>query len=144
MERRELLQITLAAAIPPPRFFTPEEWKAVDELTEMIVPADGHSGGARAAGAAAYIDRRLAEDTEDEARRLWREGLRPYLGASTEQRQALLTAASKGEADPKTPAERFFQELKERTVIAYYTSRVGIHDEMEYQGNVPLADFVGE
>ena len=37
-------------------FFTPEELALVDELSEMIIPADAHSPGARAARVAAYID----------------------------------------------------------------------------------------
>jgi hypothetical protein len=33
----------------------------LDELVELIIPADAHSGGARAAGVAGYIDGRLAQ-----------------------------------------------------------------------------------
>ena len=32
-----------------PKFFTRDQWALVDELTEIIIPADDHSGGARAA-----------------------------------------------------------------------------------------------
>ena len=34
-------------------------------------------------------------------------------------------------------------ELKSWTVRGYYTSKVGIHDEMEYKGNTMLAEFAG-
>ncbi|MBI1792398.1 MAG: gluconate 2-dehydrogenase subunit 3 family protein [Acidobacteria bacterium] len=137
MERRELLQIALGAAAPAPaRFFTAEELRLVEDLTEMIIPADGHSGGARAAGVARYIDRRLAEEAEPEPKRLWREGLKPYLRVTAEERLALLTRAENNQ-------EAFFKELKARTVFAYYTSKIGIHDDMEYKGNVYLKDFVG-
>ena len=52
----------LAGAIAAPAtFFTRQELALVDELTEMIIPADEHSPGARAAKVAAYIDARLAE-----------------------------------------------------------------------------------
>jgi hypothetical protein len=37
----------------------------------------------------------------------------------------------------------FFKELKTRTARAYYTSKIGIHSEMEYKGNVSLKEFVG-
>jgi len=53
----------------------------------------------------------------------------------------LLTFAR--EADPKTDGERFFVELKGWTTFGYYTSRIGIHDEMEYKGNTLLAEFSG-
>jgi flavin-dependent dehydrogenase len=59
------------------------------------------------------------------------------------QRVAVLTRMSAHESDPKTPGELFFRELKERTIYAYYTSKIGIHDEMEYKGNTLLTEFVG-
>ena len=43
----------------------------------------------------------------------------------------------------ETPEEHFFQELKGRTARAYYTSKVGIHQDMGYKGNVLLPEFVG-
>ena len=33
---------------------------------------------------------------------------------------------------------------KRRTARAYYTSKIGIHQEMEYKGNTLLMEFVGE
>lgn len=44
-----------------PLFFTKQEFALVDELTELIIPADDHSPGARAAQVAGYIDFRLSE-----------------------------------------------------------------------------------
>jgi len=48
----------------------------------------------------------------------------------------VLTKMAAGEKDPKTPAEHFFQQLKGWTVRAYYTSKVGIHADQQYKGNV--------
>jgi hypothetical protein len=45
--------------------------------------------------------------------------------------------------NPRLPEEVFFRELKRATVHAYYTSNIGIHQEMEYKGNVMLEQFVG-
>jgi glucoside 3-dehydrogenase (cytochrome c) hitch-hiker subunit len=170
--RREALKITAAAAaaVPllkgaalaasaAPRFLTPHELALVDELSEMIIPADAHSGGARAAKVAAYIDARLAEavlPADLEARERWRAGLARVealskqmhggglLDGSPEQRAAVLTRMGAHEADPKAPEEQFFGELKGRTVHAYYTSKIGIHDEMEYKGNTLQGEFAGE
>ena len=63
-----------AAAPRRRRFFTRQELALVDELSEMIIPTDDHSPGARAAKVAAYIDARLAEafdaqGSDDVARR---------------------------------------------------------------------------
>jgi hypothetical protein len=44
---------------------------------------------------------------------------------------------------PTTHGERFFVELKQWTTFGYYTSRIGIHDEMEYKGNTLLREFSG-
>jgi hypothetical protein len=136
-------------------FFTPAELKLVDELSEMIIPADDHSPGARAAKVAAYIDARLAEAFDEADRTRWREGLKriddlsrtasgkTFLEATPDQRVALLTQVSKNEATPKLPEEVFFKDLKSRVVFAYYTSDIGIHRDIDYKGNTFLPEFVG-
>jgi hypothetical protein len=164
LTRRELIQITavsMVGALPgqasgeTAKFFTKDEFVLVDELTELIIPADEHSPGARAAEVAAYIDARLAEAFEDRPRQIWREGLKridavsqemhgsPFMQATSGQRAGLLERISKHEENPKTPEENFFRELKARTAHAYYTSKIGIHQEMEYKGNVLLQEFAG-
>lgn len=138
-----------------PLYFTKEEFALVDELTELIIPADDHSPGARAALAASYIDFRLSESVEENPRTLGREGLKrieqlsremhgkSFLESTAQQRVALLTRISANEAQAVKPEELFFKELKSHTARAYYTSRIGIHNEMEYKGNVSLKEFVG-
>jgi hypothetical protein len=52
---------------------------------------------------------------------------------------------SANEANPKTPEEHFFRELKSRTIHAYYTSKIGIHDDIGYLGNTyQQGDYAGE
>jgi hypothetical protein len=143
------------AGEPKPRFFSKDEFAMVDELTELIIPADDHSPGARAAGVAAYLDGRLTEAFQEAQARRWREGLqridvlsrqmhdRPFQQSTAQQRTALLTRISRNEENPQTPEEEFFCLLKSATVHAYYTSQIGIHREMEYKGNVLLPEFVG-
>ena len=150
MDRREAIKLGAAAVVAfqplqaaPPLFFTSEEFQVVDDLTEMIIPADDHSGGARAAKVAAYIDRRLAESFEPEPRQVWRGGLKRFLAVPQDQWTALLNASAENEFEAKTPDELFFKELKGRTIQAYYSSDIGIHKEMEYKGNTYLDAFVG-
>jgi hypothetical protein len=138
-----------------PLFFTSDEFAVVDELTEMIIPTDDHSPGAREAQVAAYIDFRLSDSFEEEPRTVWRNGLklieqlsqemhgRTFMTCTPEQRVALLTRISQNEPAPSKPEELFFRELKSQTARAYYTSKIGIHNEMEYKGNVSLKEFVG-
>jgi len=51
---------------------------------------------------------------------------------------------ARNEEDPKAPEERFFGELKRASAGIYYTSKVGIHDDIQYKGNTLLTEFVGE
>lgn len=139
----------------PGRFFTPSEHALVDELTETIIPADSHSGGAKAAKVADYIDQFLRESFDDSQKALWREGLRlvdlmsrhynekSFVQASPEDRIALLTVLSDHDNMTDLPEVRFFIELKRLTVRGYYTSKIGIHDELEYKGNRILQEYVG-
>jgi hypothetical protein len=164
INRRDLIRIgagavlaapAVFAAADAPKFFTPAEFAAVDELTELIIPSDDHSPGARAAQVATYIDVRLAEAFESKERDDWRSGLESvdrlsgkmhgvtFMEATPEQRIAVLTRMAKNEMKPKTKEEVFFSELKHATAHAYYTSKIGIHQEMEYKGNVMLEEFVG-
>jgi len=146
---------TAAAAPPSAAFFSPEEFSLVEELTELIIPTDEHSPGARAAYAAAFIDKQLHETVADEVKSQWRDGLQridaqsrqmhgaDFLKVSPEQRVAVLTRIAQNEENPLSPEERFFVELKSRTAFAYYTSTIGIHTEMEYKGNVYQEEFAG-
>jgi hypothetical protein len=162
ISRRDLIQATAAAAalplvkalppvapLPPsPKFFTPAEFALVDEMSDMIIPADAQSGGARAAGCAAYIDARLAEAFEKEEPQRWRAGIKAvealsqemngkgFMAATPEQRLALLTRIAAAESDPKSDAEKFFRDIKGSTIRAYYSSKIGIHDDQRYKGNV--------
>jgi hypothetical protein len=166
VDRRELMKLAAGAIVVPvlpqakaksaaDRFFTSDEFALVDELSELIIPADEHSDGARAAKVAEYIDRRLAESFGDEPKLQWRGGLKlvdqisvemngkPFMQASQDQRVAVLTRIAGKESNPEKPEEKFFVELKSRVAGAYYTSKIGIHDELEYKGNTYLREFVG-
>lgn len=157
----EALQKSLpkAAAVHRLRFFTPAQHKTVETITELIIPADDRSPGAKAAKVNDFIDLFVSE-ASDEVKRVWREGLaeldkmsvasagRPFAQATETEQIALLTEISKNESTPfqGTPPplmDRFFREAKTRTVQGYYTSEIGIHKELQYKGNTFLAEFVG-
>ena len=59
------------------------------------------------------------------------------------QRLALLERIAANEGKPEKPEEHFFKELKSRVVDAYYTSEIGIKQELEYRGNTYQAEFSG-
>jgi hypothetical protein len=136
-------------------FFTPSQHALVEELSETILPADSHSGGAKAAKVADFLDQYLRETTDDTRKSLWREGLplinsmsqhyngKTFVAASPEERFAVLTVLSDNQEMTDLPEVRFFRDLKELTVRGYYTSKIGIHDELEYKGNRILQEYVG-
>jgi len=122
----------------------------------MIIPTDQQSAGARAAGVALYIDGRLAEAFEKDQPERWRAGIKAvealstemhgkaFMASTPEQRLALLTRIAAAESDPKSDAEKFFREIKSGTIRAYYTSKIGIHDDQQYKGNViQPGDYAG-
>jgi len=137
------------------RFFAPAQHTLVEELSETIIPADSHSGGAKAAKVADFIDQTLRESTDDQQKAIWREGLRlievmsehyngkSFVAASPEERIAVLQVLSDNENLTELPEVQFFRELKHLTVRGYYTSKIGIHDDLEYKGNRILQEFVG-
>jgi hypothetical protein len=137
------------------RFFTPTQHALVDELSETIIRADSHSGGAKAAKVADYIEQVLRESFDDSRKALWHEGLRlidvmsqhyhgmAFVNASPEERIAVLTVLSDNDHMTDLPEVRFFIELKRLTVHGYYTSKIGIHDELEYKGNRILQEYLG-
>jgi hypothetical protein len=137
------------------RFFTPAQHTLVEELSETIIPADSHSGGAKAAKVADYIEQVLRESSDQNRKSLWLDGLRlidlmsqhyngkSFVDSSSEERIAVLTVLSDNEHMTDLPEVRFFVELKATTVFGYYTSKIGIHDEMEYKGNRILTEYVG-
>jgi hypothetical protein len=149
------LQAAGGDAKPGTRFFTPAQHTLIEELSETIIPADSHSGGAKAAKVADFIEQTVRESTDDQQKALWREGLRlvesmsqhyhgrSFVDASTEEKIAVLKVLSDNEQMTELPEVRLFRELKRLTVHGYYTSKIGIHDELEYKGNRVLREFVG-
>jgi len=136
------------------RFFNPQELETVAAISDLIIPTDEHSPGARAAAVSTFIDL-MVNESPNETKALWRDGLAAidrmseqqfsaaFIGARQEQQISLLKAISRNERGPKTIEERFFVAIKSLTVDAYYTSAIGIHQDLRYKGNAVLTEFVG-
>lgn len=163
LKRREILKFTAGTVIAARvavaqqhKFFTPDEFMMVDELTEILIPADEKSPGAKAAQCAAYIDGSLAEAFDDAERQNWRKGLATveqlsrkmnkagFTKATPQQRQAVVLLMAVNEHKPTAPEQLFFATLKGATIHAYYTSSIGIHNDLDYKGNVlQTGDYAG-
>ena len=138
----------------PAKFFTAQELATITAISDLIIPTDDHSPGAKAAEVPAFIDLLVSESPE-ETRTLWRDGLvaveklsqkkfkTGFNGATAAQQTELLTEISKNERNPKTTEERFFRAIKNLTIDGYYTSSIGIHQDLQYKGNTYLKEFKG-
>jgi hypothetical protein len=134
--------------------FTTPQLETIAALSEVIIPADEHSPGARAA----RVDRFIAEIVGISDRptiALWLSGLsavdklaraqwgKVFVDCSAEQQYEIVRRISLGERHPSTLEERFFVAVKQATVDGYYNSEIGIHEDLKYQGNTALAEFKG-
>jgi gluconate 2-dehydrogenase subunit 3-like protein len=136
------------------KFFNADQLALVATISELIIPTDDHSKGAIDAEVPEFIDLMISESPA-EAKKAWTDGLAamdklsqdkngaPFNKATKEQQIAILTEISKNEAKPQTQEERFFRMIKNMTIDGYYTSRIGIHDELQYKGNTYLKEFKG-
>ena len=165
MERRVVLKLLAAGFASPaafaqqaeadayqPAFFTADEMRLLDRLTEILIPADEHSAGASAARVNRFIDVVVSEDSAA-VQDLWRSGLtavnleaderfrKSFLALDEAQQEAVVAAMAANEEKPETLLERFFTPLKGLTIDGYYTSQIGIHDDLRYEGNTALAEF---
>lgn len=154
---RALAEAAQAANAAPTalRFFSKAEFELLDVIAEMLIPADAQSGGARAAGVARVLDERIAESRDPAWRQSWHDDLaeidrlsrkmfgQVFVGTSEAQRHELMRLISKNEAKPSQPGEYAFGTFKWSIADVYYRTRIGIHDELQYQGNVMQDEFSG-
>jgi choline dehydrogenase-like flavoprotein len=129
-------------------FFTAQQKLTISGLAQILIPDDAVAPGAYAAHVEDYIDfvMTYAEPAE---KRAWKEGLEALDQACSErfgkkfavismpQRKELLSALAANEADPKTPSEKFFVQSKQSVVTGYYTSKIGLMNDLKYKGNRP-------
>ncbi len=136
------------------QFFTAAEMTSIVLMSDLIIPADEQSPGAKDAGVPAFIDLMVSESSV-ETKNLWRNGLvavdqlckkefgNTFGSLTSEQQVAVLKLISRNEYQPRRIEERFFIAIKGLTVDGYYTSELGIHQELRYKGNAYLKDFDG-
>ena len=146
--------VTKAAAWVP-KVLSPAQNQAVLALSEAIIPQTTTAGAAKA-GVNQFIDAVIA-DRPPADRQKFLDGLAwvdarsgrdagvPFAQATPAQQTALLTTLSTA-TDP-SPDDRagveFFKAIKALTITGYYTSEVGMREEMEDNGNMFFLEFPG-
>ena len=126
-----------------PRFFGKEDFAALQAFTEILIPTDD-TPGAREARCAHFIDFVLAASSEyaPATQVEWRRAMLAlrntgFHSAADEQRLALVTAISEPDHNPeaKHPAYFAYRLIKRENAFAFYTSRAGMIDALDYRGN---------
>jgi hypothetical protein len=137
-----------------PKYFSSRQIQEIAAISEAIIPADEHSPGASAARVYEFIDEMVSIGNEME-KRLWQEGLsalnrlarnrwgKDLVECPRAQQEALLREISRNEEHPEKIEEQFFVAIKQLTVDGYYRSAIGIHQDLNYQGNTMLLEFDG-
>ena len=135
-----------------PKFFNEHEYKTLEKLADLIIPADEHSPGALAGGAPEFIDF-LSSQSADLAE-IYTGGLAwldhqmnktysaSFVAATPEQQTAMLDliAYRKNDSPELGPGIQFFTWVRNMTVDAFYTSKAGM-DDLGYMGNSAMSEF---
>jgi hypothetical protein len=132
-----------------PKFFSAPEFKTLDTFTAILIPSD-ETPGAREAHVAPFIDFvvNAAAEYAPPMQAQWRDAM-GWLGANKfselpeKEQVALVEAMAAPERDraAQHPGFATYRLIKEMTVRAYYTSRAGLVDELDYKGFAYLKEF---
>ncbi len=145
-----------AAAAPfTPKVLSPAQLEAVATLAELIIPTTD-TPGARAALVDRFVDNLMANALPADKERFlagltWMDTRstalygKPFTGATPEQQTELLTklAASSRHAAEDAPGVPFFTAIKGLTISGYYSTKIGLEQELGDNGHLFTAVFEG-
>jgi glucoside 3-dehydrogenase (cytochrome c) hitch-hiker subunit len=141
-------------AAPQLKVLSRPQFATLEVLVDAIIPTDDRSPGAKQARVADYVDLLLSEG-DRELTLQWIGGLAaldadavlrfqaPFAKLGATQVDLILQTISRNEKAPRTLLETFFVMAKQATIRGYYTSEIGIHQDLRYKGNQFLREFVG-
>jgi hypothetical protein len=136
-----------------PHFFNEDDFATISRIADLIIP-ETDTPGAVGAGVPAYIDLVIARNTDQQA--LVADGLRwlngeagrvagkAFIELTEEQQLSILEplcAAMDANKNSTAKNIQFFSLLKNLTADGYYTSQIGLMDELGYKGNMALAAY---
>ncbi|MGA2987952.1 MAG: gluconate 2-dehydrogenase subunit 3 family protein [Terriglobia bacterium] len=138
-----------------PKVFNTHQWKTLQVLSDLILPADGRSGSATQAGVPAFIDDWLnlnggLQKTEVLGGLTWIDmecnrhfDLDFAACSETQQKQILDRIAYPGIAAPEdSGAVAAFSHIRDLVLGGFYSSKIGVED-LQYQGNKMLESWDG-
>jgi hypothetical protein len=128
-----------------PQFFSPGDFRVLDTFTDILIPTDD-TPGAREAHVSPFIDFVLFSATEyaPEMQAKWRRAMgfltSQGFGEMSHDKQI---AFMKQISDANDAGFSNFQLIKDLAIYAFYTSRAGLIDNLEYKGLAYLTEFPG-
>ena len=134
-----------------PRFFSKEDFRHLDAFTAILIPSD-ETPGAREAHVTSFIDFvvNAAAVYAPEMQNDWRNAMdwlraHQFAELPAAEQLSLVQRISEAEHDATATQHEFrvYRLIKEMTVHAFYTSRVGLVDVLEYKGIAYLTEFPG-
>jgi hypothetical protein len=125
-----------------PQFFASDDFAALQSFCEILIPTDD-TPGAREARCAHFIDFLLHSAGEvPDMQRQWRTAMSAlkeagFHGADAAGRAAMIEAASRPERERATthPLYSAYRLIKQQNTFAFYTSRAGLINALDYRGN---------
>jgi gluconate 2-dehydrogenase gamma chain len=138
------------------RYFNDNDFQMISRIADLIVP-ETDTPGAVGAGVPDYIDLLVARNTDHQS--LVADGLRwldseservasrKFLALDEAQQLSLLEPlcekAERASNDKETSPRNveFFRVIKSLTADGYYTSKVGLMEELGYKGNMVMKSF---
>ncbi len=155
-----LAERAFAQAAPPahvgapwtPSALSPRQNETVVAISELIIPQT-ETAGAKAARVNEFIDAVIA-DADPPERTSFLNGLAwmdtharelhgaDFVALAPPQQVAILEQLSAPGA-PASAGVNFFKSIKALAITGYYTSKVGMHEELEDDGRTGFPDYVG-
>ncbi|MFZ0593992.1 MAG: gluconate 2-dehydrogenase subunit 3 family protein [Bryobacteraceae bacterium] len=132
-----------------PKFFSPSEFRMLEIYSAILIPTDD-TPGAHEAHVAPFIDFvvNAAAEYAPEMQTAWRTAMEWLAKANFQelsegQRVTLVRQSSAPERDRKISHEGYptYRLIKSTTIRAFYTSRAGLVDVLEYKGLAYLTQF---
>jgi hypothetical protein len=126
-----------------PKFFDQDDFAALAALTAILIPTDD-TPGAREARCAHFIDFLLqaSERVDATLARQWRRAMQTlrdigFHSADAAGRDALVAAMARPEHDRDATHQAYFayRLVKQQNTFAFYTSRQGLIECLDYRGN---------
>lgn len=126
-----------------PKFFDKDDFAALEAFTAILIPTDD-TPGAREARCAHFIDFLLqaSESIDPNMARQWRAAMQAvrdagFHAADERGRQDLVAAMAQPERERGAthPAYFAYRLIKQQNTFAFYTSRQGLIDCLDYRGN---------